>query len=666
MKRAIRGCWRNSAVPLVRSIGLFLAGLLLVAEAAAGMVLDVAAVGPEPVPLAGYFAVLEDPGLALTLADVQAGPAAGRFVAAPESAPALNFGFTRSAYWLRLALHNASEQRVTRLLEVAYPVLSDVRFHRPDEDGTYRTLASGVVAPFSARPFPNRSFVFPVTLPPNSGQIVFLRVQSSSSMLIPARIWEPGAFRDHERSDYAVQAWYFGMATALILFNLLLSVALRDTVSLLYAVFALGTALTVSASNGWGKEFLWPETSHWSDIAVSVLGSLTLATLLLFMRRLLGTAQGVPRADRLIRVFVGLQLLFPIGVALSPYAFAVPGTLLTGATGLLILSVGLYCAVADRQRIAAIFVAAYSIWLAGVAVVGLKTLTLLPPNALTMNGYQIGSALEMLLLALALAYRFNLIRQRATDYVRQANVDLAQRLRDREAELTAAHDRLREAERRQTLVQERQRLMQDMHDGMGSSLTSALRIVERGRMDGSEVAELLKGCIDDLKLAIDSMEPVDSDLLLLLATLRFRLGPRLESTGIALRWEVRDIPALDWLDPRNALHILRILQEAITNIIKHAGATEVRLATAAEADAVAVTIADNGTGFEFERALARGGKGLSNQLRRAQAIGARISWSSDRSGTKLTLRLPYARPGEGSTATGSGGAIGEPPPAPGA
>jgi len=227
--------------------------------------------------------------------------------------------------------------------------------------------------------------------------------------------------------------------------------------------------------------------------------------------------------------------------------------------------------------------------------------------------------------------------------VEAAKDNLAQRLKEREAELAATHERLREIERHQTLSQERQRLMQDMHDGLGSSLTSALRVVEHGHMDETEIAQLLKGCIDDLKLAIDSMEPVDADLLLLLATLRYRLGPRLESTGIALRWEVKSVPKLDWLDPKNSLHILRILQEAFTNIIKHTHATEIRVATRAEPDHVVVTITDNGQGFAVENALKNGGKGLSNQMRRAEAIGAEVKLDSSDAGTCFTLRLPIKR-----------------------
>ncbi len=228
----------------------------------------------------------------------------------------------------------------------------------------------------------------------------------------------------------------------------------------------------------------------------------------------------------------------------------------------------------------------------------------------------------------------------AITQVEQLNASLETRLQAREAELTQSHQRLREIEQRQTLSQERQRLMQDMHDGLGSSLTSALRVVQHGQMNEADVAQVLKGCIDDLKLAIDSMEPVEADLLLLLATLRYRLGPRLESTGIALRWEVKDVPALDWLDPRNALHILRILQEAFTNIIKHTKATQIRVATGVRNDQVVVTITDNGQGFSVEEALRRGGKGLTNQMRRAQAIAAEVIWDSNDAGTCFSLRLP--------------------------
>jgi signal transduction histidine kinase len=232
--------------------------------------------------------------------------------------------------------------------------------------------------------------------------------------------------------------------------------------------------------------------------------------------------------------------------------------------------------------------------------------------------------------------------------VELVNASLAERLRAREAELDESHRRLREVERRQTIGDERQRLMQDMHDGLGSSLISAIRSVEGGSMSGERVSEVLKSCLEDLKLTIDSMEPLEDDLLLLLATLRYRLGPRLESSGVTLRWEVQEIPPIDWLDPTSALHILRIVQESIANILRHTRATEIRVGTVPEAEGVRVTIQDNGQGFDVDKAMAgagagTGGRGMHNQLRRAQAIGGGVDWRSGPAGTLFTLWLPLQR-----------------------
>jgi signal transduction histidine kinase len=168
-----------------------------------------------------------------------------------------------------------------------------------------------------------------------------------------------------------------------------------------------------------------------------------------------------------------------------------------------------------------------------------------------------------------------------------------------------SHRQLRDVERLQTISDERQRLMQDMHDGLGSSLISAIRSVEGGGMSDDKVSQILKSCLDDLKLTLDSLEPVEADLLLLLATLRYRLEPRLEGTGVSLRWEVQELPALAWLDPSSALHILRIVQESIANILRHTRATEIRVGTSMAGAGVQVTIEDNGQGFDVQRATRR-------------------------------------------------------------
>ncbi|MDO5626120.1 MAG: 7TM diverse intracellular signaling domain-containing protein [Pseudomonadota bacterium] len=243
---------------------------------------------------------------------------------------------------------------------------------------------------------------------------------------------------------------------------------------------------------------------------------------------------------------------------------------------------------------------------------------------------------------------------RALGVAAQAKLTLQQRLTEREAELAASHERLRAIERAQTLLAERQRLMRDMHDGVGSSLMSALRLVEHGQRDRVDVAQVLKECIDDLKISIDSLESVDADLLALLASLRFRLGPRLEGAGLALHWQVEDVPPLPWLDAQNALNVLRVLQEVLTNIIKHSGAREITVNTGQQAHAgqpgVVVRIADDGQPFQPPEpaALPPGRKGLANVRSRVAQLGGHCGWApGEAGGTVFTLWLPVQRAAAG-------------------
>ena len=69
--------------------------------------------------------------------------------------------------------------------------------------------------------------------------------------------------------------------------------------------------------------------------------------------------------------------------------------------------------------------------------------------------------------------------------------------------------------------------MADMHDGIGGQLISKLSLVENGEASKEQVAAALRECIDDLRLAIDSLEPAGDDLLPVLGNLRYRLEPRL-------------------------------------------------------------------------------------------------------------------------------------------
>jgi signal transduction histidine kinase len=142
------------------------------------------------------------------------------------------------------------------------------------------------------------------------------------------------------------------------------------------------------------------------------------------------------------------------------------------------------------------------------------------------------------------------------------------------------------------------------------------------------------------------MDPAHADLQLLMATLRHRLGPRLKQAGLTLDWQVHDLPELQGLEPRKALHIMRIVQEALTNSLKHSGADRLTLVSEVSPHDVCIRIRDNGRGFQVQADPSGHGRGLQNQQRRAQAIGAQVSWQSGPEGTETLLRIPL-NPGPG-------------------
>jgi signal transduction histidine kinase len=230
---------------------------------------------------------------------------------------------------------------------------------------------------------------------------------------------------------------------------------------------------------------------------------------------------------------------------------------------------------------------------------------------------------------------------RAINGYDQLSSDLAQRLSERERELRVNHSRLIELERAQTLATERHRLMHDMHDGIGSALTTSLAMLEQGNLDCAELKGLLLDSVDDLRAVIDSLEPLDADLTSVLATLRFRLGKRLELAGIALEWDMQDLPPLRWLGPSQALQLTRIVQEVLTNVLKHAHATHMQISAHRSGQFIEVCVADNGSGFDT--ATMSTGRGLRHLAQRAASLnGSIVIESRPGTGTTVRLLLPIA------------------------
>lgn len=197
-------------------------------------------------------------------------------------------------------------------------------------------------------------------------------------------------------------------------------------------------------------------------------------------------------------------------------------------------------------------------------------------------------------------------------------------------------------EQQEALIAERARILQDMHDGMGSQLITALRLAKSKDSDRMLVVRNIEESLQDLRLIIDSLDAGDHDLLARLANLRYRIEPRLIQMGIRLEWRVQPLPELENLPPHSTLNVLRIVQEALNNAVRHGEPSVIRLTVTRQGGGPVIQIADNGVGFDVG-AAPHGSRGLSGMRRRADQLGGSVSVErGDGGGTVVSLRLPPA------------------------
>jgi signal transduction histidine kinase len=238
---------------------------------------------------------------------------------------------------------------------------------------------------------------------------------------------------------------------------------------------------------------------------------------------------------------------------------------------------------------------------------------------------------------IALAHRYRAYLSRINNQNRLLKVAVAQK----EAELASSYSQLSAARDAQVLADERQRIMQDMHDGVGGRLATMLQRLRREPASDPLLASELHTSLNDLRLIIDSLDNTTSgDLAFALGTFRERVEPWLNENHVELIWQV-SLQRVIRLGPERTLQIYRILQESLNNVVRHSGARGVSVDVGERDGQLCVTVADNGCGLPD---TLEPGRGLEIMRRRAQAMQGKIEFSSATSGLTICLTLPLATP----------------------
>ena len=176
--------------------------------------------------------------------------------------------------------------------------------------------------------------------------------------------------------------------------------------------------------------------------------------------------------------------------------------------------------------------------------------------------------------------------------------------------------------------------MRDMHDGLGGQLVHALSLTEKTE-DRPDLKEALRNALSDLRLIVDSLAPTEDGFGPLLANFRHRVSKSVARAGIDLSWDLSGVQNID-LRPDQSLALLRIIQEATTNALRHSECKTITISVSNGNDAVTAEVRDDGKGI----GSSRHGRGLDNMRIRAESMSGELTIASDTGGTAVRCSIP--------------------------
>ena len=369
------------------------------------------------------------------------------------------FGFQRGAFWFHARMVNRSPTETRWLLVQRYALSDHVDMYLRDSHGNVTHQAGGDALPFDARSIQYRHPNFWLQLPLDQPMDLFVRVQSQSSMQVPFSLYTPAAFTERSRDAQFGIGIYYGILLALFFYNLVLWLTLRDPSYVWYLLHISAFGLVLFTLNGLGFEYLWPNSNWLADKAVPLSICLAQIGMQQFARHFLELRRRWRLGDRVGLGMIGFFVLLGVASTQLPYRISTPIASAAVFLSIAWIAIASFVVLMRGYKPARLFLLAWAMFLFGTGIFTALAFGLLPKNFLTEYGVQIGSALEMLLLSVALGYRYASLRNENERIVGESKQQLEKKveqrtgeLRDALGQLGDAHARLRETSQRDGLT----------------------------------------------------------------------------------------------------------------------------------------------------------------------------------------------------------------------
>lgn len=362
-----------------------------------------------------------------------------------------NLGFTSNNYWFKFIITN-TQAKQSRVLEFAYPFFNRLDVYIPSFNGSYKKTSVGDHYPFSARPFKHKNFLFDLNFESGETKIIYAYLHcNGEATSFPVKVWTKHDYLRNNYEEHLALGIYYGIVLFVFFFSAFLWFIVKERYQFYYFLYIIGVAVFQLSLDGLAFEYLWPNNVWFANHVIPLSGSFTIFALILFVVSLLKTNIHTPIIHKILMVLLGIDMVFFVMsfIPNATYSIALMGLNLIAVPINILILVSAIISYRMGISTAKYFLVAFSLLILGILAALFKNFGILPRVFLTEYSIQIGSAIELIMLSLALAENVKLLKAEKEEaqallfeelkeksrLQELANIELEQKVVERTAEI---------------------------------------------------------------------------------------------------------------------------------------------------------------------------------------------------------------------------------------
>jgi sensor histidine kinase YesM len=349
-----------------------------------------------------------------------------------------NLGLSNSTFWIKFSITTNSKSPLVFI--IPQPTIDQIELYSFSKD-CYTVQKTGEIYPFFERKYKTINYI--LDLKQDKNIVYLLKVKSREQLLLPMQISSKELALQYSFNKEIIFSFYIGIIFVMILYNIFIYLSVKDPSYIFYVLYIICVALTQTSFQGYAFKYFWPDHPYLELQSTFITPALVGVTTIPFFITFLQVPKYIGKIHYILYLII---FLYTIGIISSILNYYYLSYKIVEIVGILycisLFSFAITIAKKGSQQ-AKFFLAAWSIFFAGIIVYALKDMGILPYNDFTNYTMPAGTAVEVVLLSLALADRINLLKNENA----QKQNEIINHLHQTEKSLTSWKDAVLDSEK---------------------------------------------------------------------------------------------------------------------------------------------------------------------------------------------------------------------------